>query len=313
TRPGAAMARYDLYVDGVFWSTISAAAPQLNLNTTLLDDGWHDIRVLGYDNTLIKPDGRWQRGLTVNNAGLSAGLSVAPASGDLGTLYQFSASGSGGLVKELRLLHNGRVIGSTPSGSGTIPVYGQTIGAGASQVRVEAVYADGRIASSPPVPVTIAFSGGSPTGVVPTAFGYTQRLTPAASAIIELPASYNADPATAQYTPLQLPAQASIIGGPNNAYVMITPNPGAAGVDTMTFRVTTPGGNSNVATIRLVYSGPLFPCAADLTGDGVIDFSDYLEFLNLYDAADPRVDFTGDGVVDFSDYLEFLNFYEAGC
>ncbi|MCC6678456.1 MAG: hypothetical protein IT436_15080, partial [Phycisphaerales bacterium] len=42
TRPGAAMARYDLYVDGVFWSTISAAAPQLNLNTTLLDDGWHD-------------------------------------------------------------------------------------------------------------------------------------------------------------------------------------------------------------------------------------------------------------------------------
>lgn len=54
-------------------------------------------------------------------------------------------------------------------------------------------------------------------------------------------------------------------------------------------------------------------CAADLNCDGVADFTDYLEFLNLFDAGDLRVDFTGDGVVDFSDYLEFLNFYDAGC
>ncbi|MCC6677400.1 MAG: cupredoxin domain-containing protein [Phycisphaerales bacterium] len=54
-------------------------------------------------------------------------------------------------------------------------------------------------------------------------------------------------------------------------------------------------------------------CPADLNGDGIVDFSDYLEFLNLYDAQDPRVDFNGDGLVDFADYLEFLNLYEAGC
>ncbi|MCC6676350.1 MAG: endonuclease/exonuclease/phosphatase family protein [Phycisphaerales bacterium] len=52
---------------------------------------------------------------------------------------------------------------------------------------------------------------------------------------------------------------------------------------------------------------------ADLTGDGLVDFSDYLEFLNLYDAEDPRVDFNGDGFIDFADYLEFLNHYDAGC
>ncbi|MCC6676805.1 MAG: hypothetical protein IT436_06645 [Phycisphaerales bacterium] len=56
------------------------------------------------------------------------------------------------------------------------------------------------------------------------------------------------------------------------------------------------------------------PCGpADLNGDGQVDFADYLEFLNLYDAQDPAVDFTGDGLVDFADYLEFLNLYEAGC
>ncbi|MCC6675607.1 MAG: EF-hand domain-containing protein [Phycisphaerales bacterium] len=54
-------------------------------------------------------------------------------------------------------------------------------------------------------------------------------------------------------------------------------------------------------------------CPADLNGDGLVDFADYLEFLNLYDALDLRVDFTGDGLVDFSDYLEFLNLYDAGC
>ncbi|MCC6675926.1 MAG: right-handed parallel beta-helix repeat-containing protein [Phycisphaerales bacterium] len=54
-------------------------------------------------------------------------------------------------------------------------------------------------------------------------------------------------------------------------------------------------------------------CPADLTGDGIVDFADYLEFLNRYDALDPSVDFTGDGLVDFADYLEFLNLYEQGC
>ncbi|MCC6675604.1 MAG: hypothetical protein IT436_00545 [Phycisphaerales bacterium] len=57
----------------------------------------------------------------------------------------------------------------------------------------------------------------------------------------------------------------------------------------------------------------LSACRADLDGDGVVDFADYLEFLNRYDVLDPSVDFNGDGVVDFTDYLEFLNFFDAGC
>ena len=55
------------------------------------------------------------------------------------------------------------------------------------------------------------------------------------------------------------------------------------------------------------------PCLADLNGDGLVDFSDYLEFLNLFELGDLRVDYTGDGLVDFSDYLELLNLFEAGC
>ncbi|MCC6675767.1 MAG: hypothetical protein IT436_01360 [Phycisphaerales bacterium] len=54
-------------------------------------------------------------------------------------------------------------------------------------------------------------------------------------------------------------------------------------------------------------------CPADLNGDGLVDFSDYLEFLTLYDTLNPRADFNGDGFIDFGDYLEFLNHYDAGC
>ncbi len=54
-------------------------------------------------------------------------------------------------------------------------------------------------------------------------------------------------------------------------------------------------------------------CAVDFTGDGLVDFGDYLEFLNLFDAADARADLNADGLVDFGDYLEFLNLYNAGC
>lgn len=57
----------------------------------------------------------------------------------------------------------------------------------------------------------------------------------------------------------------------------------------------------------------LVACAVDLNRDGVVDFADYLEFLNRYEEQDLSVDFNGDGVVDFADYLEFLNRYEAGC
>lgn len=66
-----------------------------------------------------------------------------------------------------------------------------------------------------------------------------------------------------------------------------------------------------VADLTTAPGGPA--CPADLNGDGIVDFADYLEFLNRYDAGDLSVDFNDDGIVDFADYLEFLNLYDAGC
>ena len=54
-------------------------------------------------------------------------------------------------------------------------------------------------------------------------------------------------------------------------------------------------------------------CRADLNGDGVLDFFDFLEFQDLFAAGDPRADFDGSGELDFFDFLAFQNEFAAGC
>jgi agmatine deiminase len=54
-------------------------------------------------------------------------------------------------------------------------------------------------------------------------------------------------------------------------------------------------------------------CAADLTGDGMLNFFDVSAFLNAYAAMEPIADLTGDGIFDFFDVSAFLNAFNAGC
>lgn len=54
-------------------------------------------------------------------------------------------------------------------------------------------------------------------------------------------------------------------------------------------------------------------CLADWNGDGVVDFNDFLGYLNDYNSQSPRADLNGDGAVDFNDLLEFLNAYNTPC
>jgi subtilisin family serine protease len=51
----------------------------------------------------------------------------------------------------------------------------------------------------------------------------------------------------------------------------------------------------------------------DLNGDGVADFFDIQEFLNLYSAQDTQADWNSDGVFDFFDVQAFLADFAVGC
>ncbi len=54
-------------------------------------------------------------------------------------------------------------------------------------------------------------------------------------------------------------------------------------------------------------------CPADFNGDTVVDFFDYLDFVDAFSAALPTADFNADTVVDFFDYLDFVDAFSIGC
>ena len=54
-------------------------------------------------------------------------------------------------------------------------------------------------------------------------------------------------------------------------------------------------------------------CAADLNGDGSLNFFDVSEFLSLYNSGDLSVDFDGNGALNFFDVSAFLGLFSQGC
>jgi hypothetical protein len=52
---------------------------------------------------------------------------------------------------------------------------------------------------------------------------------------------------------------------------------------------------------------------ADFNSDGVVDFFDYLDFVQAFATGSNAADFNGDGAVDFFDYLGFVDAFATGC
>lgn len=98
-------------------------------------------------------------------------------------------------------------------------------------------------------------------------------------------------------------------GGPAALYYV------SGAYDTDAQRIVVHGGEGGSSPIQSPGSTWVWEreTLADLVPDGQVDFTDYLEFLNLFAIGHPRVDYNHDGTVDFADYLLFLNYFDAGC
>ncbi len=72
------------------------------------------------------------------------------------------------------------------------------------------------------------------------------------------------------------------------------------------------GPNAGEYDCFLAKFGPP-PCDADLDGNGALDLFDFLTFVNLFNAADPRADCDKNGTHDLFDFLCFVNSFNAGC
>ncbi len=251
---GASIASYELFVDGRSLSTCGPGG-HFTLDTTQLADGWHELRALAYDDTPNRNVGRWIGSCETANAGRSAALVPALLAGDLSTRFDFSVSAAGGPLSELRLLQGSRVVAAS-SGSGTLSVFGGNLGADSVRLQLEAEFTDGKRARSAPATLAIGYTPGAPLNAAPVAFGFTRHLRTEQAGVLELPASFDSDPAGASWTVVTPPTQSTLLGPPTGAFRILQPNTGASGSDTLQFSVTTPGGTSNTATVTLVYDAP---------------------------------------------------------
>lgn len=312
THPTAAIASFDLLVDGKLVDSVMPGGVLL-LGTPSLSDGWHELRALAYDNTPVKSVGRWIGAITVNNRGRSASISADVASGDLDTAFQLTLASVGVGVREIRLVQNDRVLAASAGNAAVFSVYGNSLGAGTTKLHAEALFEAGHAVRSAPLTLQIAYAGGSSNGLAPVSTNYVKRVKRGANALIELPAIYRADPGTLSFTVVSPPAQAAVPAGQSGAARVITPNPTAAGNDTMTYRIDSPNGASTTSTITLEY----YPCVGDLDENEVIDVADLAILLSnfgsgvLYPFLDGDVD--GDGIVTLGDLSLLLSQFGANC
>jgi hypothetical protein len=309
--PTAQIEAFDLLIDGVLHGSI-APGEQFTIDTNRLSDGWHDLRVLAYDDLDQRFTGRWIGSLTTDNHGRSATLDVTPSSGNWTTAFAADLDASGSELIELRLLHNGRVVAAADSVPVQLMVYGLTLGAGPVRVQTEALFANGERVRSEPFDLEIAYSGDTPSGQPPVAFSYTKRVLPDEPFVVELPATFDDVNTALTYELVTSPAQATVVSG-TGPYRLMRPEPGAQGVDEFTFQVDSAVGSSNAATVTLVY----WECVGDLNGDGQVNLSDLAQLLGGYGMTSGAEyedgDLDGDGDVDLADLAELLGHYGEIC
>lgn len=253
-RPNGGITSVELYINGVYHSVTSPTG-SFAIDTTGLPDGFHDLRVVAYDNSVSRIMGRWSGALEVANESRSTNLSVTRTSGNLTDEYPVTVSASG--ATEVRALVNGRVVGAASGANANFDLAGLDLGAGPAFVQGEALFADGQLVRSDKRRIDVAFTDGTPSRVAPVAYSYTKRILRTSPAVIELPATFDERGANLTYTIVQAPSQAAIPAGQSGPYRLIVPNANATGTDTVVFRVSSPYGDSANATVTIVYGDPL--------------------------------------------------------
>ena len=157
----------DLFVDGrrvnigAHGETIAATrtAGGFSLDTTTLSDGWHDLRVIAYNNDSVRTQAEAKVAVTVNNAGQSIALTGPSTVNPAGTAsFTANLAGLSGLTA-LTLQSNGRTLASFPTGGGTVNVTLNNIASFAPFSGDWTLYAvgtltNGKQVSSPPLTVT---------------------------------------------------------------------------------------------------------------------------------------------------------------
>lgn len=318
TRPGAAIDHVEVYIEGVHRGSY-APGQTVTLNTTHFGSGFRELRVVAIDDSEQQIPGEWIGLVELANNNASASLSVDSLSGTLTDTFEFSLDAPGS-IRELRLLHHGRVVASAASSPATITLHGHILGAGPATIVAEAELTNGDTARSAPLTLDIAYDDTAPSdGAQPTAFGYNRTVrSDTDEFVLELPADHADDPSQPIYRIVTPPTGAAMVtsGGfaGDGPYRVFRRSGSGAGTDTVEFEIEDSQGRTSRATINLVYPDPLSEfCFVDLDFDGQVTPTDFGAWLSWFNLGHPFADINRDGMVTPTDFGAWLTAFNAGC
>jgi hypothetical protein len=131
---GSAVERFELFVDG-WLRTECGPGGSLELDTTQLADGYHELRVVAVEAGLIQSQGRQIMAVTTANHGRKIAATVTPQGSVRPGRPLVVAANSPGSV-DINVLHNSRLLGRIAGEQGRLSIDPATLGYGPVRLRV---------------------------------------------------------------------------------------------------------------------------------------------------------------------------------
>lgn len=143
----------------------SGEPPVVKINTTTLSDGYHEVRAIAYSGGFIRHQGFTRQGFTVANHG--RGLKILNLTSNqhlqIDQPVQLNLDVQG-TPRELALVHHEQVLDRKPfAEAGGYVLDPVRLGVGPAMVQLAAIYDDGEIVRSAPIPVDIQPATGMTT------------------------------------------------------------------------------------------------------------------------------------------------------
>ena len=127
-KAGKKVGLFELYVDGVLNENCKPGG-EFSLDSTTLVDGYHELRVVGTDDTPIEIQGRWIANVFVKNGTEALQLSV-DISSVRPNAEQITVNVAATIKGLVVVKHNGREVGRHPKGTGEIQIVAKKLGKG---------------------------------------------------------------------------------------------------------------------------------------------------------------------------------------
>lgn len=149
---GGTVDRFELFVDGMRLEQCGLGE-HFSLDTLLMSDGYHELRVVAIESSPIETQGRWIMPVFFSNRSRSLTLKVEPTRVKSSGTIRVSVLGKG--LENVVVFSMGRVLGRTVGTDATIEVPAELLGRGSVTIRATGRSGSGAANSVNARPVTI--------------------------------------------------------------------------------------------------------------------------------------------------------------